>query len=520
MIKYLLTANSMEKNKLSLLAASLVFLVTLSQTAFALPTVVSELDQTFDENEASQQLLTITITEDAEELYIKEGSLKLTIPASLSIIFDATRTAPEIVLIGTAVRNGKIAERPAVTFEDKDKTLVIPVLANFATGEVVTISKVYVEGFYEPSNSDYLVMTLEGDETEYKDTKYIFVRDSSLQDEFAPDKPTNLVVSDVEGGGVKLTWTNPTDLDLNNVQVLRGKNNDPISGTSYATVTAPTAEFVDMDVVPGDTVKFILKANDGVNFGENSDEISFVVGSGSTAPAEEVVEEPVADPIEEVVDDTEDPSTEEPSAIPEEEPPALFSDIAGHWAESIILGMASQNIIYGNPDGTFSPDGKLNRAEAAALIYRILSPGGDPATPAEKPFSDVKLSDWFTGYVSEISTLGLVKGYKDESGNTTYQPGKNVTRAEFLKMAMNLYYYNGNAELKAQIDALRDDETTSEYEDISSSDWYAPDVTAATKLGFVAGSKCEENTCFNPTSDITRAEATKILYEIFFAISS
>ncbi len=508
----------MHKNNLLRFSTAISMFVLLTQTVLAAPTIVSDRDQTFDENEPPVQLRNIVITEDADDTFIHEGFLRITIPGSLPIIFDDERTIDDITLFGTAVDNGKIAQNPDVTFEDGDKTLVIPVIGDFAPGEVVNLTKTFVEGFYnQPGSSDHLSMLIEGDVTVYYDTRHLFVRTSEIEDTHDPEEPTNLVVEDNPDGGVKLTWENPTDLDVDVIQILRGKN-EPVVGTPYQEVAAAGEEYIDTDVVVGDTVHYILKASDGRNLSQNSEEITFVVGSGTTAEEEDITPETTPETLPEDTDTGETPS-EEP-AVPSEEPPALFSDVYGHWAESIILGMASRNVIYGNPDGTFNPNGHLNRAEAAALIYRILSPGGDPAAPDEKPFSDVKLNDWFAGYVSEISKIELIKGYKDKSGITTYRPGQNVTRAEFLKMAMNLYYHMGNVQLQGQIDTLRDGETTSEYEDISSDDWYAPDVTAATKLGFVAGSKCEENTCFNPNSDITRAEATKILYEMFFAVSS
>lgn len=496
--------------------ATLFALIVTSNVAFALPVMSLEDDQNFNKNQAPGQLYEITITEDATTPYIKTGTVKITIPEGLEMIFDDERTLANISLYGTSVDNGKVEDDTAdIAFTNGDKTINIPVLEDFAASETLVISGLFVEGFHSsPSTSDKLRLQLD-DGVEVSDINDVNIKTSNLQDTHVPEVPGSISIEQ-SGETVVITWLDPTDLDLQSIEILRGKSPAPIDGVPYAEVEDGLETFTDTDVKIGDTVTYLLRASDGRNVSAHSEEMSITLVE---MPEEVVAEDPEqVEPTEgEVVEDPtdEEASTEEP-AIPEEEPSALFSDISGHWAESIILGMASQNIIYGNPDGTFNPNGKLNRAEAAALIYRILSPGGDPATPAEKPFSDVELSDWFTGYVSEISTLGLVKGYQDQSGNTTYQPGKNVTRAEFLKMAMNLYYYNGNTELKAQVDALRNGPTASEYADVESSAWYAKDVTAATKLSFVGGVKCGEETCFNPDADITRAEATKILYQIFF----
>lgn len=49
-----------------------------------------------------------------------------------------------------------------------------------------------------------------------------------------------------------------------------------------------------------------------------------------------------------------------------------FSDIDGHWAEDAILSIANNEWIYGYVDGGFRPDAKITRAEAIAIINRIV----------------------------------------------------------------------------------------------------------------------------------------------------
>ncbi len=51
---------------------------------------------------------------------------------------------------------------------------------------------------------------------------------------------------------------------------------------------------------------------------------------------------------------------------------ANFSDIAGHWAESYIKLVAGNGWVNGYEDGTFKPDNYITRAEAMAIINRIL----------------------------------------------------------------------------------------------------------------------------------------------------
>ena len=52
---------------------------------------------------------------------------------------------------------------------------------------------------------------------------------------------------------------------------------------------------------------------------------------------------------------------------------ADFSDISGHWAELDIAIAANNGWIMGYPDGTFRPNQTITRAEAMALINRVLA---------------------------------------------------------------------------------------------------------------------------------------------------
>jgi hypothetical protein len=171
--------------------------------------------------------------------------------------------------------------------------------------------------------------------------------------------------------------------------------------------------------------------------------------------------------------------------------------------------MAQQGIVTGQSEEIFNPNGNLNRAEAAALLYRILGLE-EPTAPEEKPFSDVETEDWYAGYVNDLKDLELINGNPDG----TYEPGESINRAEFLQLAMNVYYYLANEETQAEIDALKEGEKTNAYTDLKD-DWYTPVITAATTLGFVHGMDCEEEICFNAENKITRAEAIIILYNMF-----
>jgi hypothetical protein len=58
-----------------------------------------------------------------------------------------------------------------------------------------------------------------------------------------------------------------------------------------------------------------------------------------------------------------------------------FSDISGHWASVEIAKAARNGWITGYPDGSFKPDQKITRAEAMALVNRVLN--RDPEDPED-----------------------------------------------------------------------------------------------------------------------------------------
>ncbi len=183
---------------------------------------------------------------------------------------------------------------------------------------------------------------------------------------------------------------------------------------------------------------------------------------------------------------------------------------ADFWATDMIKAMVEAGIVKGNPDGTFKPDGNLNRAETAALLYRVMGLG-DPANPSVKPFTDVEIDKWYVGYVAELKSREVINGNPDG----TYKPVSSINRAEFLKMAVGLWTYLADDTQKAEIAALEAGKVTEAYKDLDVKAWYAPVVTAATEKGWIGGKACGEDKCIDASAKITRAEATKILFQMF-----
>ncbi|MBU1953778.1 S-layer homology domain-containing protein, partial [Patescibacteria group bacterium] len=422
---YTITTKNM-RNKAIIAAVLLVF--GQPALAFASPVFTAYDNQTFSQNATYQQLVTITVTEDQDGGYIKAGSIKLHIPDELAMIFETENTSKDVVLSGTAVTNGRTEQKPAVTFENKDKTLAIPVVEDFASGESMTINSVYVEGFHaSPGQSYSLYFTVNDGTEKYFSNKYVYIQPSNYEDTNVPDKPTNIAVSDTTGG-VKLSWTDPTDLDLQQIHILRGLNNLPVDAGNPIVAVAGVQEYTDTNVNEGDTVKYILRASDGKNVSENTNEIQFVVGSGSTAPAEEPTEEmtpPAEEPTEEAAPAEETPAAEESQYC------AGFTDIPAEDSHCAVITYVSDNGIFeGYDDGTFKADAVINRAEALKVIVEGLGLTLLEDDGTDLGFSDVQKGAWYMPYLKTAKEAGIIEGYPDG----TFKPEQRVNYVEMMKM--------------------------------------------------------------------------------------
>ena len=92
-----------------------------------------------------------------------------------------------------------------------------------------------------------------------------------------------------------------------------------------------------------------------------------------------------------------------------------------------------RGVIQGDQTGNLNPDAALTRAEAFALICRLLSlePGGDPG------YADVSPGDWYYETASAARAAGIA------AADTRFTPGRTVTRGEFTVMLARAMEYVG-----------------------------------------------------------------------------
>ena len=81
----------------------------------------------------------------------------------------------------------------------------------------------------------------------------------------------------------------------------------------------------------------------------------------------------------------------------------------GDWSNNAVSTLSNLGVIGGYPDGTFGPNDTISRAEFVAIATRFF----DYTAQYRGTFSDVSSTAWYADYVQAGVELGLVGGYPD-----------------------------------------------------------------------------------------------------------
>ena len=155
-----------------------------------------------------------------------------------------------------------------------------------------------------------------------------------------------------------------------------------------------------------------------------------------------------------------------------------------------IKGEDHKTYIFGYPDGSVRPNGCITRAEAAAMLARLLNI--EAIGSAAKPqFIDTE-SSWYNKAINAVVFRGIMKGYPDGR----FRPNAPITRAEFTQMISTI-------DNKPYGVAPFADVPGHWAERAIGSEYQAKRIT-----GYPDG-------LFRPDANITRAEAAVILNKIF-----
>lgn len=200
--------------------------------------------------------------------------------------------------------------------------------------------------------------------------------------------------------------------------------------------------------------------------------------SENTDVTEETPEETPAPPAEDPsLPEGEDEEATDPA--PTEEPPVETP------APAVTLRSDHVRYLGGYEDRSMRPSRAVTRAEAAAIVYRLLE--NPESGTGLCSYSDVHDGDWFSGNVRALCRLGLF----DDAD--TFQPNEPITRAEMVDLLVRLApTASGSAT----------------FSDVPADYWAAEQIGIAASLGWIGG---YPDGTFQPENSLTRAEACSII---------
>lgn len=164
-----------------------------------------------------------------------------------------------------------------------------------------------------------------------------------------------------------------------------------------------------------------------------------------------------------------------------------------------VTALSEAGIIDGRPDGSFDLGGKLNRAEAAKMISKILEL--DTASAPAASFEDVKQGVWYSEYINALYAEGKIDGMTE----TEFAPNAELSRAQLAKLVVEAYglELDGTVELP--------------FTDVKEDVWYTVYIKTLYKHDLIDGTTA---TTFAPNDSIKRADFAKLLTEADWAVGS
>ncbi len=161
---------------------------------------------------------------------------------------------------------------------------------------------------------------------------------------------------------------------------------------------------------------------------------------------------------------------------------------------SLLNRKTHMKYITGRTAAQAAPNDAVTRAEAAVMLYRLLTPAAKEACGISgNRFRDVSEKDWYGTAVSALANLGVISGYQDG----TFRPQYSITRAEL-------------AVILSRFCETASDSAKDHFSDISGS-WARKYINQAAESGLVCG---YADGTFRPDQNITRAETIVMVNRI------
>lgn len=196
--------------------------------------------------------------------------------------------------------------------------------------------------------------------------------------------------------------------------------------------------------------------------------------------------------------------------------PSVFSDTAGHWADSFITFANTNKLVQGSSKGTelvFRPNDNLTRAEFAVIMSRFLNLDtsvpetndkvivvGEENTNSFLPFDDkANIPSWSVGAVNAVYKAGIMTG-SSVNGKLNFNPNASITRAEVIAVIGRTF---PKGYVTNSLSFTDNDKIPS---------WAVGHTELLIALDILDG--YPDNT-IRPANNIKRAEIAKLLYNLY-----
>ncbi len=268
--------------------------ISFTSTAFAdLGTVYFDhtYDYTFVRNDFGKEVGPILIIDTDGGSITAAHGIRIIIPETLYSLWEPAKT--QLLLSGTAVTQGKIAAVVTPVYSDSLKEVYLPVLGDFVKGMDVSVSGLSMRTYRTANDKRRLALDLNGDHVGDVDNfRTISISSEIRNDATAPYPVKKLAVVKVSTG-VKLTWIDSADYDLDRIMIIKKLNRNGLSSVQNFEAYATDQAFTDSDSKVGDSVVYELQSRD--SNGNLSDMVSVsYTESLIVAPAAPIAsEEPV-----------------------------------------------------------------------------------------------------------------------------------------------------------------------------------------------------------------------------------
>ena len=170
-----------------------------------------------------------------------------------------------------------------------------------------------------------------------------------------------------------------------------------------------------------------------------------------------------------------------------------FDVSPGEWYYNAVEYGLAQGYFSGMEDGRFSPDGLLNRAQLAQVLWTV----GGSLESNNARFSDAAPGDWFYQAVSWCQQEELIIGYEDGS----FVPEGLLTREQLASILYRYARYAGSS-----LRTTADLEQYDDFQDISS--WAYDSMRWAITNRLLTA----DGNSLRPTDTVSRADLAAALY--------